>query len=201
MSVGALPPSADLTDGADRDTPAAPLFVFIGVLTKPHGLKGEMRFESEPGFDWTVLEQVERVYLGDEKRAYGVKSVRVGPKTLLLGLEGTDDRDVAELLRDADVYLASADAPPLDEDEFYVEDLIGCAVVTDEGRNLGVLDDVLFTGANDVFVVIDADGKEILLPHIAQVVLDVNLETMVITVHLLEGLVDEPDASEGGDGG
>lgn len=199
--MGALPPSAEPTDGADGKTPAAPLFVFIGVLTRPHGLKGEMRFESEPGFDWTVLERVARVYLGDDKRAYGVRSVRVGPKTLLLGLEGSNDRDTAELLRDADVYLASADAPPLAEDEFYVEDLIGCAVITDTGHDLGVLDDVLFTGANDVFVVLDANGKEILLPHIAQVVLDVNIEARVITVHLLAGLMDEPDGSEGEDGG
>ena len=81
------------------------------------------------------------------------------------------------------------DAIPLEEGEYYVADLIGLTVVTEDGEKLGILEDVLQTGANDVYVV--SDGKrEILIPVIPQCILNVDLEEGMVKVHLLKGLLD-----------
>ena len=81
-------------------------------------------------------------------------------------------------------------AVPLEEDEYYIADLIGLMVVTDDGKTLGKLKDVLQTGANDVYVVETAAGKEVLLPVIRECVLDIDLKAGVVTVHVMPGLLD-----------
>ena len=79
---------------------------------------------------------------------------------------------------------------PLGENENFIADLIDMEVVTDEGKALGTLIDVMETGANDVYVVETSDGEEILLPAIRDCILDVNVEEKRMTVHVLEGLLD-----------
>jgi 16S rRNA processing protein RimM len=82
------------------------------------------------------------------------------------------------------------DAVKLEENEFFIVDLVGLRVVSDEGMDIGVLTDVLQTGANDVFVVKTDDGDEVLIPYIEQCVPQIHPETGRITVHLLPGLLD-----------
>ena len=81
-------------------------------------------------------------------------------------------------------------AVPLEEDEYFIADLIGLRVITDEDKVLGKLTDVLETGANDVYQVTDENGKEILLPAIKDCILSVDLEKGEMKVHILEGLLD-----------
>ncbi len=79
-------------------------------------------------------------------------------------------------------------AVPLEEGEYFISDLIGSRVVTDNGRELGELFDVLETGANHVFLVKKQDGKELLLPYIPDCVLEIDIKNKLVTVHMMEGL-------------
>ena len=95
----------------------------------------------------------------------------------------------AGLYRNTWVYVPTADRPELPEGEYYHHQLLGLNVVTTEDRELGILADIIETGANDVYVVRDADGNEVLLPAIPPVILDVNLADRQMRVHLLDGLI------------
>jgi 16S rRNA processing protein RimM len=88
------------------------------------------------------------------------------------------------------VYVTAADRPPLPDGKVYQHQIMGLRVVTDDERELGKLVEIIVTGANDVYVVEGENGKEILLPAIPEVLLGTDLESGVIRVHLLEGLID-----------
>lgn len=120
---------------------------------------------------------------------YRANRIRRHPKGLLIHFDGVRDRDEAEALRDLEVHISIKDAVPLEEGEYYLFQLIGIRVVTDEGKELGHLTNVLETGANDVYVVITDEGKEILLPAIPDVIRQVDIPAGVMTVYLLEGLL------------
>ena len=96
----------------------------------------------------------------------------------------------AEKLKGATVKIPPEDALPLEEGEYYIRDLYDMNVVTDDGENLGIIKDILFTGANDVYVVKPEKGKDILIPAIKECILDVDVENKKMTVKLLKGLRD-----------
>lgn len=122
-------------------------------------------------------------------RPYRVKKVRQHAKGRLLQFFEVPDRDAAELLRESRVYVHINDAVPLEEGEYYLFQIEGIRVITDEGQELGHLTDWIETGANNVYVVTGAEDKQVLLPAIPEVILKVDLESKVMTVHLLDGLV------------
>ena len=109
---------------------------------------------------------------------------------VILKFKGYDSINDVERYRGRDLWITREQAVPLGEDENFVADLIGLAVVTDGGETLGTMKDVMFTGANDVYVVERENGKELLLPAIKDCILDVDLENGVMTVHVLDGLLD-----------
>ena len=109
---------------------------------------------------------------------------------MILKFKGYDNINDIEKYRGKDLWITREQAVPLGEDENFVGDLIGLQVVTDEGETLGTMKDVMFTGANDVYVVEREDKKELLLPAIKDCILDVDLENGVMTVHVLDGLLD-----------
>ncbi len=136
------------------------------------------------------------LYLGSEPdnpataAGYEVIQARTHQQYLILQLEGITDRNAADLLRDLYVMVALDQAVPLGDDEFYLYQAIGLAVITDEGETLGRVVEILETGANDVYVVQGPRG-EILLPSIDDCILDVDVEAGKMTVHLLDGLLGE----------
>jgi len=109
---------------------------------------------------------------------------------VLLKLEGIDTIEQAEKYRNYYIKINRKDAEDLPEDTYYIVDLIDCEVYTDEKSFLGKVVDVIQTGSNDVYVVKQENGKEILLPAIADVVKDVDVTNKKIIVHLLKGLID-----------
>ena len=103
-----------------------------------------------------------------------------------------DNINDIERYKGKDLLVTRENAVPLEEGEYFIADLIDLDVVDEDGNKLGILYDVMQTGANDVYVVKNQEnGKEILLPGIEECILDINLEEKKITVHLMEGLVDE----------
>lgn len=166
-----------------------PRFLVIGQVTKPHGVRGEMRVlpltDRPERFSW-----LEEVFLGEDgERRATVLAARLHQGFVLLKLEGYDSRDDAETLRGTKLTVSEDLAIPLEEGEYYLRDLLGMDVVTEEGAQLGALEDVIETGANNVFVV-RGDQGELLLPDIPDVIIDIDFEQKLMTIRPLPGLFD-----------
>ena len=163
----------------------------VGVMTQPRGVRGEMKCFPTTD-DPRRFEDLDTVILdtGKEKRNLTIQSVKYQKNLVILKCKEVNDRNEVELLRKAELYVTRDQAVELEEGEYFIADLLGCKVVSDEGEDLGVLDDVLQTGANDVYSVKKKGEKELLIPVIPQCVLNVDIEKKEILVHLLEGLRD-----------
>lgn len=178
---------------ADSDQMAAqpiapPAFLMVGKLHRPHGVRGEMIMAVMTDFPERLKSGVQ-VFIGVEHQPMKIKSMRHHNRGLLVTLEGFSSREEVDHLRNKEVFVSAADRPPLPEGEYYMHQILGLQVITDEGQELGVISDWIETGANGVLVVRNAEGKEILLPDIDDVVLKIDLDAGQMTVHILEGLI------------
>jgi len=144
-------------------------YLRVGVITSPHGVRGEVKVYPTTD-DVMRFKKLDKVILD-------------------LG-RGVDTMNEVEGWRQKDLLITRDQAIPLEEDEFFITDLIGLNVVTDEGETLGTLTDVMETGANDVYCVKTPEGKELLLPAIRDCILDVDLDKEEMLVHVLPGLLD-----------
>ena len=163
----------------------------VGVISSTHGVRGEVKVFPTTD-DPARFEDLETVFLdtGREKLKLEISGVKFFKNMVILKFKGYDNINDIEKYRGKDLWITRDQAVPLGEDENFVADLIGLSVVTDQGETLGVMKDVMFTGANDVYVVERENGKELLLPAIKDCMLDVDLEEGVMTVHVLDGLLD-----------
>jgi 16S rRNA processing protein RimM len=164
-----------------------PRYLVVGRIVAPWGVRGEVKVTLETGFP-ERFKLLKRVYLGEEATSFVLEGSRLHKGNALLKLEGFDDRDAAEKLRGQLVQIPIEEAMPLGEDEYYVYQIVGLDVWTTEGEHLGRVSEVLFTGANDVYVVQGEKG-EILIPAVEDVVLEVDLAGGRLTVELMEGLI------------
>jgi 16S rRNA processing protein RimM len=130
------------------------------------------------------------LYVGDKKQPLKITRRRPHNDGIILGFEGISNAEAATKYRGETVYVRAEDRPELPEGEYYHHQIIGLKVVDEAGVDLGVVTEIIETGANDVYVVTDAAGREILLPALKEVLLDINLDTKIMRVHLLLGLVD-----------
>jgi 16S rRNA processing protein RimM len=166
-----------------------PVYLAIGFLRRPHGVRGEIMVEIKTDRP----EQIKvgaKFFLGKERLPLIVATKRRHNKGLLLSFEGIQDRDEIGRFRNHYLYADVADLPPLPDGQFYDYQLLGLDVIEKEsGESLGNLTDIIKTGANDVYLVKTKSGREILLPAIPDVVLDVNLAEGTMHVFLLPGLV------------
>ena len=172
---------------ADAAAEAETDFIVIGQITKPHGVRGELRVKphtDEPErFTW-----LEQVYVGETARSLMlVEKARVHQGMILLKFTAVNDRTAAEALRGEWLMVPEDEALPLEEGEYYLFQLEGLSVFTDDGEDLGVLTSIIETGANHVFVVQGAQG-ELLLPDIDEVVQEIDFEHGRMVVKLLPGL-------------
>lgn len=161
----------------------------VGVITQTHGIRGEVKVFPTTD-DAARFKKLKKVTLdnGKERRELEIASVKFFKNLVILKFKGIDNINDVEKYKKAPLYVTREDAVPLGENEYFIADLIGLKVVSDEGENLGVLDDVLQTGANDVYVVKCDNGEEILVPAIKDCVKNVDIEGKEITLHLLPGL-------------
>jgi len=163
----------------------------VGVITSPHGIKGEVNLfpttdDTSQFKHWKTLVLKQK----REQREMKLQSAKFFKQMVILKLEGVEDRDQAEALRQAELYIYRSQARPCEENENYITDLIGLKVVSDEGETIGTCTDVMETGANDVYVITCTDGKEVLFPAIPQCILKVDLEAGEMLVHVMDGLMD-----------
>lgn len=168
-------------------------YLELGQIVGTHGVRGEMRVQpwcDSPAF----FQQFHTLYFGQEGEGSAkVCSCRPHGNVMLVTLEGVDTVENAAALRGRVLYMNRADAP-LDEGDYFIQDLIGCRVVdADTGRLYGTLTQVSATGANDVWHVQDAAGKEYLLPAIPPVVIETDVERERIKIRPLKGIFDEAE--------
>lgn len=162
-------------------------FLECGKIVAPQGIRGEVRVEA--WCDPDLLASLETVYM--DAKPLKVLNARVQKNMVMMLLEGSDTRDQALTLRGKMLFLHRDDVP-LEEGECFVQDLIGCTVLdADTGADYGKIYDVRATGANDVYYLRDAAGKERLVPVIPDVVLEKDLDAEIVRIRPLEGLFDE----------
>jgi 16S rRNA processing protein RimM len=170
-------------------SPDEPVFVVIGKFRKPHGIKGEICMTVLTDFPELITKGL-KIYVGGKYQSYQINNLRWKGEDLLVSLEDMPDRTAVEIFRNILVYVKSDDIPEPQEGEYYLHQLIGMEIITDEGQNLGKLTEVILTGANDVYLVSPPQGKEILLPAIDEVILDIDMDKKTMLVHILPGLLD-----------
>jgi 16S rRNA processing protein RimM len=165
-----------------------PEFLVVGKLRRPHGVRGEILLEVITDFPERLQPGV-TVLVGEQHQQKRIRSRRVHNKGLLVSFDGYTTPETVGTLRNALVYVPTADRPPLPEGEYYHHQLLGLSVLNDEGQDLGRIIQILTTGANDIYVVRGEGGAEILLPAIDAVIREIDLEKGLIYAHLLPGLV------------
>ena len=164
-----------------------PLYLSVGFLRRPHGLHGEIIMDLHTDFP-ERMKPGRKLFVGDEHKPMTIEGVRVHAKGLLVKFKDIETTEAAGIFRNQWVFIKAQDASPLPEGKIYKYQLIGFKVVDEHGNPLGELVEVLETGANDVYVVRDEAGKELLLPAIPSVILDLDTGRRLMRVHLLEGL-------------
>ncbi|MDR1210166.1 MAG: ribosome maturation factor RimM [Clostridiales bacterium] len=153
----------------------------IGRVTSPHGARGMVRVYPETD-DMTRFALLDAVSV--EGREYALERVAYHKNVVLLKLAGVDDMDAAERLRGAAVTIPAEKALPLAENEYWIRDLIGLRVVTEDGEPLGTVADVFPTGANDVYEL----DSGMMIPAAREFVREVDTDGGVITVRLIPGM-------------
>lgn len=161
----------------------------IGVITTTHGVRGEVKvFPTTEPERFTELTHV-LLDAGREMRELEIQNVKFFKNLVILKFKGIDNINDIEMYKGRELWIPREDAQELDEDEYYIADLIGMDVILEDGVRFGTLKDVMETGANDVYVVRTEDGEEVLLPAIHECILDVDVEGNKMTVHLMKGLI------------
>ena len=163
----------------------------VGVITSTHGIRGEVKVFPTTDDPERFLDLQEVILdLGREKKTLTISNVKFFKQFVILKFKGYDDINLVEPFRKKGLWITREQAVPLEEDEYFIADLIGLSVVTDQGEKLGKISDVLQTGANDVYAVTTPEGKELLFPAIKDCILDVDIQEGRMTVHVLKGLLD-----------
>ncbi len=161
----------------------------VGKIVNTHGIKGEVKVIPITD-DPKRFERLKEIYIErKEMQRYKIEGIRYHKKFVLIKFEGIDTLNDAELFKNATLKINKEDSLPLGNDEYYIGDLYDLNVKTQDGRILGKLIDIIYTGSNDVYVIKNEEtGKELLIPAIKQVIKQVDLENKTMSVELLEGL-------------
>lgn len=164
----------------------------VGVISSTHGLKGEVKVFPTTD-DAKRFRQLKEVLLdtGKESLWLKIEQVKFFKQFVILKFQGLDSIDEVEKYRGKELFVTRENAVKLRKDEYFIADLVGIDVVSEEDALKGKLKNVILTGANDVYEIALEDGRELLLPAIKECVLSVNLEENVMKIHILDGLLEE----------
>ena len=162
----------------------------IGQIVNTFGIKGFVKVN--PFVDDILrFDDLEKVYLRRNKeiKELQVEEVKYHKNMVLVKFKGIDKVEDAELLKNFYLEVDRENAIELEEGEYFIADLLGMNVLTEENEELGKLEDIFNAGSSDIYVVKTEEGKQILLPAISEVIKEINLKENKIIVHLLEGLI------------
>ena len=165
-----------------------PVYLVVGFLRRAHGVKGEMIMDLHTDFP-ERLQGGRKLFVGDAHRSLTLTGARSHAKGMLVKFKGVETPEDTIPLRNQWIYVKASDVPALPEGQIYQHELFGFKVMDENENLLGELVEIIETGANDVYVVRDESGKEILLPAIPSVIMEVDPIRRSLRVHLLEGLI------------
>ncbi len=162
----------------------------VGVITQTHGIRGEVKVFPTTD-DAARFRDLKHVLLdtGKETLPLEIENVKFFKQFVILKFKGFDNINDVEGYKRCPLLIERSEAVPLEEDEYFITDMIGMQVSTDSGEDFGVLKDVLTTGANDVYVIDRPSEGEVLIPAIKECILDVDIPGRKMTVHVMKGLV------------
>ena len=162
----------------------------VGVITQTHGIRGEVKVFPTTD-DAKRFQDLEHVLLdaGKELLSLEIENVKFFKQFVILKFKGYDSINDVERYKRCPRLVERSEAVPLEEDEYFITDMIGLQVVTDMGEDFGVLKDVLVTGANDVYVIEHPVAGEVLVPAIKECILEVDISGRKMKIHVMEGLL------------
>ncbi|MCM1540276.1 MAG: ribosome maturation factor RimM [Blautia sp.] len=165
-------------------------FFQVGIITSPHGVHGDVKVYPTTD-DAKRFKRLKEVILdtGKERLDLEIEGVKFVKQFAVLKFKGYDNANDVERFRQKSLFVPRKDAVRLGRDEYFIADLMGLKALDEEEREIGILREVMETGANDVYVIDLNDGRELLLPAIRQCVLAVDVEKGFIKVHILDGLL------------
>ena len=161
----------------------------VGVITTTHGVRGEVKVY--PTTDADRFLDLEYVLLdtGREKRKLEIENVKYFKNLVILKFRGIDNINDIEMYKKRELWIPREEAQELEEDEYYIADLLGLHVILDDGTEFGTLKNVMETGANDVYIIDTNAHGEVLVPAIRECIQDIDLEKNTMTIHLMKGLI------------
>ena len=164
-------------------------YLELGQIVNVKGLKGEVKVNPFTE-DSTKFERIHKVFIKQKNNMteYEIEDVGYSKNQVIIKFKNIDTIDEAETLRNSYILVDREVLGELPEGVYYIADLIGLKVFTEENEYLGIVDDVFSTGSNDVYVVKNENGSEKLLPGIDEVIKNINLEEGKIIVNLIKGL-------------
>ena len=165
-------------------------FFQVGIITSPHGVHGEVKVYPTTD-DVKRFKRLKEVILdtGKERLDLEIESVKFVKQFAVLKFRGYDNMDEVEKFRRKSLFVPRENAVRLGKDEYFIADLMGLKVLDVKEQEIGVLREVIETGANDVYAIDLKDGRELLIPAIKQCILAVDVEAGFIRIHILEGLL------------
>lgn len=163
----------------------------VGVISSTHGVRGEVKVFPTTD-DVQRFRKLKTVILdmGREEMLLHIEGVKFFKNMVIMKFREFNNINEIEKYKGSDLLIERAQAVALGPDENFITDLIGLKVVTEQGEEFGVMKDVIRTGANDVYVIESKEGREYLFPAIKQCILKVDLEEQIMTVHIMDGLLD-----------
>ena len=162
----------------------------VGVITSTHGVRGEVKVFPTTD-DAARFKQLKHVLLdtGREMKPLEIQGVKFFKQFVILKFKGIDNINDIERYKRCPLLVERKDAVELKEDEYFIADMIGIQVETEDREVFGTLKDVMETGANDVYVIDTEEHGEVLVPAIKECILDVDVENRKMTIHLMDGLI------------
>ena len=163
----------------------------VGVIANTHGIRGEVKVYPTTD-DINRFKKLKKCILdtGKEYIYLNVESVKFFKNMVILKFKEYNNINDIECYKGKDILVSRDNAVKLEKGEYYIADILGAKVILEDGSEFGVLEDVMQTGANDVYVVKTLDNKEVLLPKIDECVKKLDIENKIVTVHIMKGLLD-----------
>jgi 16S rRNA processing protein RimM len=175
---------------AGLPTAGGPVFLVVGKVRRPHGVHGEVVAEIYTDFSERLIPN-KAIYLGEKHVRLVISSQRPHNEGLLIGFEGVSSPEQAGHYRNKILSIAASEESEIHKGNFCFHEILNLEVIDEMDTLLGVLTEILKTGANDVYVVKNLAGRELLIPAIPEVVLKIDLDKKTMQIHLLPGLADK----------
>ncbi len=162
----------------------------VGVISSTHGIRGEVKVFPTTD-DVKRFKKLKQVILdtGKQQLPLEIEGVKFFKQFAILKFKGIDNINDIEMYKGKSLLVTRENAVKLQKDEYFIADMIGIEVYTEDGEVFGTLDDVLQTGANDVYEIKTKKHGMVLVPAIKDCILDINIEEKKMTIHLLDGLI------------